>query len=320
MKTVALVSNETKHAGTLWRNGQIVPWDEACVHVRSVGHASVSAVFEGIKAYWNQEQGELYAFRLREHMRRLHDSTRIVRLANRFTVDELVQGAVAILRANQTREDTYLRPWTFIEGVVYEQIAPADPPTETVIDTWPFKSSMLQERGCRVCVSSWTRISDNACPPRVKAFANYHNGRMGAIEATASGYDWPVFLNDRGKVTEGPGACIGLVRNSTLITPNLSSGILESVTRDSVLELARTSLGIPVVEREVDRTELYVADELFYMGTGWEILPILSVDGLPVGAGTMGPVSRAIDQVYHGVVRGLDSAYRHWLTPVWGRG
>lgn len=317
MAVTSLVSKDAEHAEYIWRTGEIVPWAQALVHVRSAGHATVSAVFEGIKAYWNAGHGQLYVFRLREHMQRLLDSLKIVRLGNRFQLDELVSGTLDILRANQMRQDVYVRPWAFIEGIVYEQIAPADAPTEIVIDTWPFRSAMLTERGCRVCISSWTRISDNVMPPRVKAFANYHNSRLGAIEAAQNGYDWPLFLNDRGKVTEGPGACVAMVRHGAVVTPDVSSGLLESITRATVLQLLRERLGLPVVEREVERTELYLADELFYMGTGWEVLPILEVDGLPVGNGKMGPVTKAIDRAYHDLVRGIDGSHDEWRTPVW---
>jgi branched-chain amino acid aminotransferase len=313
----SLVSQDTKNVEFIWRNGEIIPWKEALVHVRAVGHASVSSVFEGIKAYWNAEENQLFVFRLPEHMQRLLDSIRIVRLANRLSIQDLIKGTIAILRANQTKQDTYIRPWCFIAGIVYEQIAPADSPTEMVIDTWPFQSAMLSERGCRVCISSWTRISDNVLPPRVKAFANYHNSRLAAMEAVSNGYDWPLILNERQKVTEGPGACLALVRNGTVITPNIASGLMESITRDTAIRLLSEKLKVEVIEREVDRTELYVADELFFIGTGWEVLPILEIDRLPVNGGRMGPVTKALDRAYHDVVRGVDKAYRDWLSPVW---
>ena len=297
---------------------QFLPFSEAKIGVLTHALHYGTACFEGIRGNWNSEEKQLYIFRLKEHMQRLLDSLKIVRLHSLFRLEALVAGALAILRANQARQDTYLRPWSFISGIVYEQIAPADSPTETIIDTWPFESVMLSERGCRVGVSSWSRIGDGVMPPRVKAFSNYHNGRLAAMEAKASGYDWPLLLNERHKLTEGPGACVALVRGGKVITPDISSGLLESLTRDTFLRLLPDVLGIPVVAREVDRTELYVADEAFFMGTGWEVLPILAVDGLPVGNGQMGPVARAIDRVYHDVVRGIDPRYGEWRTPVWG--
>jgi branched-chain amino acid aminotransferase len=285
--------------------------------VNAVGHASVPAVFEGIVAYTSQDREQLYVFRLREHMQRLLDSLRIVRLGTRFSLDEMAQAVIDLLRANKVRRDTYIRPWAFVEGIVYELISPADAPTELVIDMWPFESHLLEERGITAGVSSWTRVEDNVLPPRAKAFANYHNGRLAAIEATANGFDRSLLLNGRGKLTEGPGSCVALVRDGVVITPTVTSGVLEGITRASLLRLCPEALDIRVVEREVDRTELYLADELFYLGTGWEVLPIVEVDRLRVGDGKMGPVARAIDRAYHDVVRGIDRRYREWLTPVW---
>lgn len=317
MRLSSLVSPDAPRPEFLWRNGALTPWAEAVVHVNAVGHASVSSVFEGLKAYWNPEAEQLYAFRLGEHLQRLQYSLKVVRLRTRFSLADLVQGVLDLLRANQSRGDTYIRPWAFIEGVVYEQIAPADSPAEVIIDTWPFQSRMLTERGCRACISSWTRIGDNVLPPRVKAFSNYHNSRLATMEAKANGYDWPILLNDHHKVTEGPGSCVALIRDGKLITPDLASGVLESITRATLLSVAPEALSLPVIERPVDRTELYGADEAFFMGTGWEILPILEVDGLPVGDGKMGPVTRALDRLYHDLVRGIDPRFPSMRTPVY---
>jgi branched-chain amino acid aminotransferase len=313
----SLVSSTDEHADVLWRNGELVPWASATVHATAAGHASVSAVFEGIKAYWSERDDELYVFRLPDHVERLQASVKITRLAFDWSTESIKRGVCDVLRANNARRDTYVRPWNFVSGVVREQIAPAGSATELLIDTWPFASRMGTERGCRACVSSWACISDTSSPPRVKAFANYHNARLGVIEAKEGGHDWPIFLNQAGKVTEGPGACVGVVRDGTLITPSLTSGVLESITRDTVLRLAAERLGLEVSKREVDRTELLLADELFYMGTGWEILPILGIDGLPVADGRMGTVTTALDRLYHDCVRGRLTPYRDWLTPVW---
>lgn len=313
----SLVTADAKSPEYLWWDGDVRPWQAATVHVTSVGHASVSSVFEGIKAYWNADHEQLYVFRLREHMQRLVDSARLAQLPTGYTADELSGGCLELLRALGVRRDTYIRPWTFVRGLVREQIAPAGTETSTVIDTWPFSSQLHTDRGCRVSVSSWTRISDNVMPPRVKAFSNYHNSRLATIEATANGHDWPILLNERGKVTEGPGSCVMLVRGGRLITPSLTSGVLESITRDTVLQLARDRLGLPIEERDVDRTELYLAEEVFYVGTGWEILPILAVDHHAVADGRMGDVTRRIERLYSAVVHGSDDTYRTWCTSVW---
>ena len=317
---MAMTSVTIEGAGNpahLWREGRIVPWQEATVHVNAVGQASVSAVFEGIKAYWNQDRGQLNVFRLAEHMRRMIDSVRLARIRIDHDAEALAVATLELLRANEERRDVYIRPYAFLKGIVRVQMAPADSAAEVVIDSWPFRSHMLTERGVRVCVSSWRRIGEAVMPPRVKAYANYHNGRYATMEAKASGYDQPIMLNEAGKVTEGPGACVALIKDGVFITPPLASGVLESITRASLMELAADRVGLEVREREVDRTELYLADEMFFMGTGWEILPILSVDGLAVGGGAMGALTRELDALFHGVLYGVDNAYAAWRTPVW---
>lgn len=316
MKVPSLANSGADRPKFIWMDGQILPWAEARVHVNAVGHASVSAAFEGIKAYLGTDRRDLALFRVHDHMQRLLETLRIVRLRSPFTANDLVAATLELLRANGADRDTYVRPWAFIAGIVNELVAPADLPTTTVIDTWPFRSSMLAERGCRACVSSWTRIADNVMPPRAKVFSNYHNSRLAAMEAVANGHDYPIFLNDRGKVTEGPGSCIALARRGRVIMPSISSGVLESITRATLMRVLPDVLGIEVEEREVDRTELYVADELFFLGTGWEILPILHIDGLAVGKGRMGLLTRSIDRAYHDVVRGVDVRYADWRTPV----
>jgi branched-chain amino acid aminotransferase len=272
-------------------------------------------VFEGIRAYAAADGG-LHVFRLEDHMQRLHESLRIVRLTSAFSVQQLVAATIDLLRANDTRVDTYIRPWVFLKGIVREAISRTLRDTETVIDTWPWESKLLTHAGVRAGVTSWSRISDASMPPRAKAFANYHNSRLANFEAGAHGVDTPIFLNERGKVAEGAGACIALVRRGRFVTPSLTSGVLDSITRDTILRLCRSSLGIEVDEREVDRTELYLADEVFFMGTGWEVMPVLEIDGIGVGDGRPGQVSRAIARAYNDVVRGIDRQHPEWLTPV----
>lgn len=313
----ALVGSADSHADYLWRNGSLVPWADATVHATSVGHASVSSVFEGIKAYWNGEQEQLYVFRLREHMQRYVDSIRMVRLSQPYSVDDLCTATLELLRANGTREDTYIRPWMFVGGMVRRVMSPAGSPLEMLIDSWSFQSRLLAGEGARVCVSSWTRVGDNQMPPRIKAFSNYHNGRMALLEAEQHGYDSAIMLNERLKVAEGPGACVGMLRHGAFVTPRVTDGVLESITRDTMLELARDDEGLTVQEREVDRTELYVADELFYMGTGREMWPIAQVDGLPVGNGEPGPVCMKLARTYNDLVRGIDPRHSDWRTAVW---
>ncbi|MET8803369.1 branched-chain amino acid transaminase [Streptomyces sp. NPDC004546] len=300
----------------LWRSGELVPWSDALIHVNAVGHASAAAIFEGIRAYRSAVGGSLLLFRLGEHLRRLLDSARICRLDLGHDQDELAAAVVAVLRANRYQDDAYIRPWAFAKGFVKEQMVPADSLCEVVVDSWPFPSDLAAAGGCRAAVSSWTRISEASMPPRVKAFSNYHNGRLATMEARENGHDYPILLNERHKVSEGPGACVALVRAGKVITPSLTSGVLESITRDTALHLLREEMGMPVEEREVDRTELYLADEIFFMGTAWEILPVTWMDGLRVGSGSPGPVARRLREIYTRVVRGESAAHKHWLTEV----
>jgi branched-chain amino acid aminotransferase len=286
--------------------------------VGAVGHNSVSGIFEGIKAYWNQDHQQLYILRLDEHLKRFLYSIKMVRYGFAYSFDDLKQAILNLLRANEFRSDVYIRPYIFQKGMVRELLqAQPGKATELVIDSWPFISYKDIEQAMHVCVSSWTRISDNVVPPRLKCFSNYHNGRLAAIEATVHGYDWCVMLDDRGKLTEGPGACLAIVRAGQVILPPITSGILESITRDTVLRLLKEVLDIPCIEREVDRTELYLADELFFLGTGWEIMPAVSVDRLNVGDGKTGPITKAIADIYKKVASAQDPRFPEWRTPVW---
>jgi len=305
-------------ADYIWRNGDIIPWKEATIHVNSVGHASVAGVFEGIKAYWNEKEEQLYVFRLPEHMQRFTQSIRMVRFGFDYSVTDLNNAVLELLKVNKYRRSVYVRPYIFQKGMVRELLqAVPGKPVETIIDSWPFQSYQDSSLPLNVGVSSWMRIADNVMPPRLKAFSNYHNGRLAAMEANVGGYDWPILLDSTGKVTEGPGACLLMVRNGKVIAPPITSGILESVTRDTVKILIEEELKIPFIERVVDRTELYLADEVFFVGTGWEIKPVASVDRIIVKDGKVGEITSHIQDLYKKVVTGENPRYMKWLTPVY---
>ncbi|MBN1204120.1 MAG: branched-chain amino acid transaminase [Myxococcaceae bacterium] len=310
-------SGEDTFGNYVWRDGRLVPWAEATVHATLVGHASVSSVFEGIKAYWNPEQKQLHVFRLKEHLERFFRSIKLVRLSQPYSIEELSRAVVETLRANECREDTYIRPWIITKTSIKKVMAPVNAPVEVLITTWPFQTRLLSGDGCKVCVSSWKRVNEAVAPPRIKAFANYHNGRMAEMEARLNGYDWALLLNEHGKVTEGPAACFGMVRDNTLITPDLGSGVLEGITRDTFLRMAPELADVKVQERAVDRSELYTADEMFFMGTGRELWPIIEVDRFPVGEGKIGRVTQMLDRGYNSLVRGGGDKGAEWRTPVW---
>jgi branched-chain amino acid aminotransferase len=303
----------------LWRSGRIVRSEDATVHVRSAGHASVSAVFEGINAYAADERDQLHVFRLRDHLNRLIDSARLAHLCLRHTVEELEEAVLEVLRHNDIRYDVHIRPWCFTAGNPTEQMVPDQADCETVIDSWPFSSGLDAHRVRTAAVTSWTRIGPNTSPPRIKAFANYHNGRLGNIDAQRRGADWPIFLNDHHHVAESSGANIGLFKDGTFYTPSEASGILRGVTRQTVIDLLRKDLGVDVVEKAVTRDELYTADEVVFLGTSAEVLPIVAIDAHPIGAGDIGPLTAALRAEYRSLLRGRLSASGNWLTPVWPR-
>ncbi len=305
---------ETANPKYVWLDGKLTPWADATIHMTQAGTAGVSSVFEGIRAYWNADKKKLYVFRLDAHLDRLAQSIRLMRMGQAVSTAQIKQGIVELVRANECADDTYVRPLAFIESAFFGS-APGDT-ARVVVNTQSWPSRLKSGKVNHACVTSWTRISDNVMPPRVKASANYLNSRLASEEARRNGYDTALFLQPTGKVAEGPGACLMLVRDGNLITPSATSGILESITRATLIELCQNVLGLKVIEREVDRTELYVAAEAFLCGTGAEITPIVSVDRLPVGAGEMGPLTKRIESLYHDLVRGIDARCPEWRTEV----
>ena len=296
----------------LYLNGRLVPYDEARIHVQSGAVKYGGSVFEGLRAYWNADQGELYIFRLQEHIDRLFASLRLMRMEHRFTREELADSILQVLRKNEVRQDVHIRQSAFIEA---DAALEATGPVGLAVDARPHR--VTEKPGIAVCVSSWTRISDASMPARIKCSANYQNGRLAMLEAKTNGYEGALLLNSRGKLSEAPGACCFMVRGGTPVTTPVTADILESVTRGTLLELFRTELGQTPVERDIDRTELYVAEEIFLCGSGWEITPVVSLDRIPLGDGKEpGPVTRAMQACYFAVVRGEKPAYRRWLTPV----
>lgn len=299
----------------LWWNGEIRDWDSSTVHVTDLGWSSVGAVFEGIRAYWNEDKQELHVFRLPEHMKRLGQSMKMMRFEPRWTVEELTDSVVELLKANETREDTYIRPFVY-RGSGGKSFSAAGGSTEILITTRPNPSHLLKGELRTACVSSWTRISDNVMPPRIKNVSNYRNGQLAGMEAQLNGYDVALLMNAQGKIAEGGGSCVMLVRDGVLITPDVTQSILESITRDAILQLARDEIGLEVVERPVDRTEFYIADEAFMCGTAFEITPLSSVDKYDIGDGSVGPITRKLEELLNDSFRGLSGIRPEWRTTV----
>ena len=306
----------TRHPAWLWWKGERRRWDEATVHVTELGWSTVGAVFEGIRAYWNDDDEDLYVFRLREHLDRFARSMKLVRLPLEYSIVELTEAILDLLRSNESREDTYIRPLGYAADTANKRFAEIGDDAAVLINTHPMASHLGSGLTYTARVSSWRRIGDDVMPPRIKNLSNYRNGQLAGREARLDGYDTGLLLDGRGKVAEAPGACVMLVRDGRLITPDVTSSILESITRDALLTLAREALGIEVVERQVDRTEMYLADEVFVCGTAAEITPVVSIDKLAVGTGHPGPITRELESVFHDVVRGREDRYAHWRTPV----
>ncbi len=314
---VHLVSDEHMNPAYLWLNGEVLRWEDATVHVTELGWSTVGAVFEGIRAYTSMDGGELFVFRLNEHMERFERSTRLVRLRTGRSVAEFNQIIIDLLRVNESMEDTYIRPLAYTAETGNKRFAQVGSDAAVLINTHPMATHLLTGMTMTAKVSSWRRISEDVMPPRIKNLSNYRNSSLGTTEARLDGYDTAIFLNTRGTVSEGPGSCLMMIKDGVLITPDVTSSILESITRDALMVLAREVLGMPVVERQVDRTELYTADELFTCGTAAEISPIVSVDHYDVGHGQIGPVTRRLEEEFNNVLRGNEKRFAHWRTPVY---
>ncbi len=300
----------------IWMDGAFVRWAEARVHVLSEVVTRGISVFEGIRAYRGRD--DLYVFRYAEHMARLAQSMKVLRLRPGHDIEALTEAGLELIRRCDFRDDTYLRPCVYIgEGDAHSH-DPAKVFMGAFVTAIERPSLRAMAPGKHFCISSWRRLNDAAMPPRVKASANYLNARLAQVQARIDGYDGSILLRDNGKVSEAPGACIMLVRGDEVVAPHAASDILESITRETLITLARDELGLKVVEREVDRTELYIADEVWMCGTGQEIVPIISVDRLPVGTGEIGPVASRLRTLYFDIVSGEVEQYAHWLRPVYG--
>ena len=272
-----------------------------------------TGVFEGIRAYWSESRGTLQVLKLREHYERFEKSCRILQIELPHTIDELCEITLEILRRNAPREDTYIRPLAYksIESVGVNLRGPS----ELSIFTVPM-GNYVELTGLKTCVSSWRRTPDTSIPARGKLTGSYINTALAVDEAQRGGYDDAIFLTQDGHVSEASAANIFLVRKGQLITPPVTADILEGITRDCVMELAAKELDLPVVERDVDRTELYAADEVFLSGTGFQIAPVTEVDGRAVGTGSVGPIASQLQEFYFRAARGDWPEYEDWTVAV----
>jgi branched-chain amino acid aminotransferase len=303
-----------------WMNGRVTPWAESQVHVASDAVLRGASVFEGIRAYRSAGGDDLLLFRLADHFDRLFGgSMRVLRMRIGYSAEELTQGIIDLLQANEVRDDAHIRVVAYFD-ILSDLVtggsagAAEEDPTGVYMLAFPKAPNPRLQTGVRCNVSAWRRPTDNSISPRVKASANYLNSRLASVDAKLKGFDIPVLLNERGQVSEGPGQNIFLVRHGAVVTPRVTDNILEGITRETVMGIAR-ELGLPVEEREVDFTELYVAEELFFAGTNMEVMPIAEIDAYRVGAGRIGPVTERIQRRYFELVRGGSPS--EWLTSVY---
>jgi len=296
--------------------GKFVPIEEAKVSIMTHALNYGTGCFEGIRAYWNQEEKQLYIFRMAEHYERLHRSCHILLMDLPYSVEQLCDLTVELLRREGFKKDTYIRPLAYKsqEGIGVRLHGITD---GFALFAVPFGKYIEKEEGAKVCVSSWRRIYDTSVPARAKCTGAYINSALCKSEAEMNGFDEAIVLTRGGSVSEGSAENFFMVRNGVLITPTVTSDILEGVTRHTLMLLAREELHIPVVERTIDRTELYVCDEAFFCGTGVQLAAIASIDNRPVGEGRIGPITKKLRDMYFDIVRGKVAKYQHWCTPVY---
>ena len=299
----------------IWFKGEILNVNDAKINVLAPTSQFGLNVFEGIPCYWNDEEKQLYAFRLDEHYDRLIRSAKLIQIDNPYSKEEMKKALVDVVKANEYDENLSVRQTLFVDG--FGSWGSADPVDMFVAPIPRGRTSAeYNKKGLNVCVTSWRRISDETLSPRIKCGANYINSRVGQREALRNGYDTCLFLNEAGKVSEGPGSCFFMVRNGELITPLLTDSVLESITRDTVIKIAE-SKGYKVVERTIDRTELYTCDEAFLCGSTMEMTPVLSVDKYVIGNGDTGAITKELHMAYLDVVRGKVEQFKHWVTPIY---
>jgi branched-chain amino acid aminotransferase len=296
--------------------GGFVPIEEAKVSVMAHGLNYGTGCFEGIRAYWNPDKEQLYVFRLAEHHERFKRSCRILRIHLAHSVEELNELTLELLRKEGYRQDAYIRPLAYkadeIIGVRLHDLHDG-----FAMFAVPFGRYIEKEEGAHVCISGWRRVDDNAVPARAKITGAYVNSAFAKTDAVLDGYDEALVLTQSGQISEGSAENFFMVRNGNLITPPVTSNILEGITRDTVIELAREELGLHTVERIVDRSEIYICDEAFFTGTGVQIAAITQVEHRAIGDGAIGPVVSRLRELYFDVVRGKYPKYRHWCTPVY---
>ena len=295
---------------------KIVPYADAKVGVLTHGLNYGTGVFGGTRGYWNDEEKELFVFRPFDHFQRFLESTRLLRMELPFTREDIVKVLMELIHKEDLHEDCYIRPLAFygdeIIGVRLHNVTPV-----LSIVVLPFGRYIDKEEGAHVTFSSWRRIDDNVIPARGKITGGYVNSALAKTDANLAGFDEAILLNQDGHISEGSAENIFIYRKGKIVTPPVTDNILEGITRNSMMTLLRDELGMEVVERSIDRTEVYLADEAFMVATGAQLVAITNVDHRKIGTGSMGPVTQKLREIYFNVVRGKVAKYRQWCYPVY---
>lgn len=299
--------------------GDFTKAEDAKINVMTHGFMYGTSVFEGIRAYWNAEKGRLYLLKAREHFERLLNSCKILRIDANLTVDQMIDLTVELLKKNRPTGDTYVRPVWYKSSL---RIGPVldcsqfDKDDDFLITTIDLGNYVDVSSGLSVNVSNWRRLSDNAIPARAKVGGSYVNTALAKTDAALAGFDDSIFLTESGKVSEGSAMNLFIVRNGKLISPAITENILEGITRNLIAEIAQRELGLEVVFRQLDRTELYVAEEAFFVGTGAQIAPITKIDNYDVGDAKPGPIASKLQALYFDICRGNNPAYKDALIEI----
>ena len=297
-------------------NGKIVPYAEAKVGVLTHALNYGTAAFAGIRAYWNEDEGQLFIFRPVDHYRRFLNSAKLLCMEFDHTPDSLTQTTLELLHEDGHRCDVYIRPLAYkadeIIGVKLHDLH-----DEVSIVAIPFERYVANDTDAHVTISSWRRVDDNVIPARGKISGAYANSAFIKTDALRSGFDEALVLTQEGHISEGSAMNVFMAQDGVLVTPTITENILEGITRRTIMDLARQELGLTIVERPIDRTEVYLCDEIFLTGTAAQVTAVTRVDHRPVGAGVMGPIATRLRQVFNDVVRGRVPKYRHWNTPVY---
>ncbi len=301
--------------GIAFHKGEFMPLEQATIGIMTHALHYGTSIFEGIRGNWNEEDEKLYLFRLEEHYERLLAGCKIMRINLPYSAGELCNITTNIVERSGYRQDIYIRPLAYKSEERVATLYLGHLEDGFSVFAIPFGAYLDLEAAARCCTSSWRRTQDSVIPPSIKIGGLYVNSILAKTEAVNNGFDEAILLNDRGQVSEGTGENLFLLKKGKLSTPSIADSVLPGITRDTVIELAQNELGIEVVERSITRSELYLADEIFLTGTAAHLTAVGSVDNINVGEGTMGPVTRQLQDMYFDVVRGKNSKYLHWCTP-----